>query len=64
MRKFVAGNDGVVMHCGDGRVVPAYGVDEGVATGIVHESRGRHSRGWCCCQGHTRCNCRYCYCEL
>jgi len=35
--EFVARSKGVVVCCGDGCVVPVYGVDEGVAAGIIHE---------------------------
>jgi len=37
LHEFIARRKGVVVCCGDGCVVPVYGVDEGVAAGIIHK---------------------------
>ena|SRR6266850_6191991 len=37
LHEFIARSKGVVVCCGDGHVVPAYGVDEGVTARIIHE---------------------------
>src|SRR6266850_4057194 len=37
LHEFIVRSKGVVVCCGDGHVVPAYGVDEGVTTRIIHE---------------------------